>query len=69
MNTLMILAILVLGCVALDIVTLIVTMLLMVRLDDVPVADMVVLPSMQVKEDAPSITATNHHFFLTNRYN
>ena len=63
MNTLLILAILVLGCVALDIVTLIVTMLLMVRIEDLQVAGVVVLPSMQVKEDAPSIIAANHHFF------
>jgi hypothetical protein len=49
MNTFVILVILVLGCVALDIVTLIVTMLLMVRLEDVLVAGVVVLPSMEVK--------------------
>ena len=63
MNTIMILVILVVGCVALDIVTLIVAMLLMVRIEDLQVADVVVLPSMQVKEDAPSITAAYHHFF------
>jgi hypothetical protein len=45
MNTFVILMILVLGCVALDIVTLIVTMLLMIRLEDVVAAGLVVLPS------------------------
>jgi hypothetical protein len=49
MNTLVILAIIVLGCVALEIVDLILIMQLMMRLEDVPVAEMVVLPSMQVK--------------------
>jgi hypothetical protein len=63
MNTFVILVILVLGCVALDIVTLIVTMQLMVRVEDLQVAGVVVLPSMQVKEHAPSIIAANHHFF------
>jgi len=53
MNTLVILAILVLGCLALDIVILIITMQLMVRIEDVQVAEMVLLPSMQVKEGAP----------------
>jgi hypothetical protein len=52
MNTLVILAILVLGCLALDIVILIITMQLMVRLEDVPVAEVVLLSSMQVKEGA-----------------
>jgi hypothetical protein len=52
MNTLIILAILVLGCLALDIVILIITMQLMVRLEDVPVAGVILLPSMQVKEGA-----------------
>ena len=53
MNTLVILAILVLGCLALDIVILIITMQLMVRIEDVQVAEVVLLPSMQVKEGAP----------------
>jgi hypothetical protein len=48
-NTLVLLAILVLGCLALDIVILIITMQLMVRIDDV-VPQMVVPASMQVKE-------------------
>jgi len=52
MNTLVILAILVLGCLALDIVILIITMQLMVRLEDVPVVEVVLLSSMQVKEGA-----------------
>ena len=52
MNTLVILAILVLGCLALDIVILIITMQLMVRIEDVQVAEVVLLPSMQVKEGA-----------------
>jgi hypothetical protein len=52
MNTLVILAILVLGCLALDIVILIITMQLMVRIEDV-VPQMIVSPSMQVKEGAP----------------
>jgi hypothetical protein len=51
MNTLIILAILVLGCLALDIVILIITMQLMVRIEDV-VPEMIVLPSMQVMEGA-----------------
>ena len=53
MDTLVILAILVLGCLALDIVILIITMQLMVRIEDVQVAEVVLLPSMQVKEGAP----------------
>jgi hypothetical protein len=48
MNTLVLLAILVLGCLALDIVILIITMQLMVRIEDV-VPEVVVWPSMQVK--------------------
>ena len=52
MNTLVLLAILVLGCLALDIVILIITMQLMVRIEDV-VPQMIVSPSMQVKEGAP----------------
>jgi hypothetical protein len=48
MNTLVLLAILVLGCFALDIVILIITMQLMVRIEDV-VPQMVIPPSMQVK--------------------
>lgn len=52
MNTLVLLAILVLGCLALDIVILIITMQLMVRIEDV-VPEMIVSPSMQVKEGAP----------------
>jgi hypothetical protein len=63
MNTFVIIVVLVLGCVALDIVILLVTMQLMVRLDDLPVAEVVVLPSMQTQEDASSIIAANHHFF------
>ena len=51
MNTLVLLAILVLGCLALDIVILIITMQLMVRVEDV-VPEMIVSPSMQVKEGA-----------------
>jgi hypothetical protein len=47
-NTLVLLAILVLGCLALDIVILIITMQLMVRIEDV-VPEMIVSPSMQVK--------------------
>jgi hypothetical protein len=46
-NTLVLLAILVLGCLALDIVILIITMQLMVRIEDV-VPQMIVSPSMQV---------------------
>jgi hypothetical protein len=52
MNTLVILAILVLGCLALDIIILIITMQLMVRLEDVSVAEEVLLSSKQVKEGA-----------------
>jgi hypothetical protein len=52
MNTLVLLAILVLGCLALDIVILIITMQLMVRIEDVQAAEVVLLPSMQVKEGA-----------------
>jgi len=37
----------------LDIVILIITMQLMVRIEDVQVAEVVLLPSMQVKEGAP----------------
>jgi hypothetical protein len=52
MNTLVILAILVLGCLALDIVILIITMQLMVRIEDV--VSEVVLLSMQVMEGSSS---------------
>jgi hypothetical protein len=48
MNALVLLAILVLGCLALDVVILIITMQLMVRIQDV-VPQMVVWPSIQVK--------------------
>ena len=68
MNTILILALLVLGCVALDIVCLILIMQVMLKVEDLSVAEIVVLPSMQVKEDALSIVAANDHFF-TNRYN
>lgn len=54
MNVLVILAILILGCVALDIVILIITMQLMVRIEDV-VPEMIVSPSMQVMEGSSSI--------------
>jgi hypothetical protein len=64
MNTLIILAIIVLGCVALEIVDLILIMQLMLRLEDVPVAEVVVLPSIQVKEYASSIVAANDLFLL-----
>jgi hypothetical protein len=47
-NTLLLLTILVLGCLALDIVVLTITMQLMVRIEDV-VPEMIVSPSMQVK--------------------
>jgi hypothetical protein len=47
-NTLLLLTILVLGCLALDIVILTITMQLMVRIEDV-VPEMIVSPSMQVK--------------------
>jgi hypothetical protein len=47
MNTLLLLAVLVLGCLALDIVTLVITMQLMVRIEDVLVADVMVMPSIQ----------------------
>ena len=54
MNTLVLLAILVLGCLALDIVViLIITMQLMVRVEDV-VPEMIVSPSMQVMEGSSS---------------
>ena len=47
-NTLLLLTILVLGCLALDIVILTITMQLMVKIEDV-VPEMIVWPSMQVK--------------------
>jgi hypothetical protein len=53
MNTLVILAILVLGCLALDIVILIITMQLMVRIEDV-VSEVVLFSSMQVMEGSSS---------------
>ena len=49
MNTLVILAIIVLGCVALEIVDLILIMQLMRDLEDVRVAEVVLLSSLQVK--------------------
>ena len=52
-NTLVLLAIIVLVCLALDIVILIITMQLMVRIEDV-VPEMIVSPSMQVMEDSSS---------------
>ena len=66
MNTLVILAILVLGCLALDIVILIITMQLMVRIEDVPVAGIVAspsMPSMQVEEYPLSMVKTDFHLF------
>ena len=54
MNTLLLLTILVLGCLALDVVMLTITMQLMVRIEDV-VPEMIVSPSMQVKGDATFI--------------
>jgi len=54
MNTLVILAIIVLGCVALEVVDIILIMQLMRGLENIQVADVVLLPSMQVKEGAPS---------------
>ena len=62
MNTLLILVIIVLGCVAFDIVDIILIMQLRLMLEDALVAEVVVLPSMQVKEYAPSIVAANDHF-------
>jgi hypothetical protein len=52
MNILVIIAIIVLVCVGLDIVDLILIMQVMLRLDDVASAEMIALPSMQVKETA-----------------
>ena len=46
-NTLLLLTILVLGCLALDIVVLTITMQLMVRIEDL-VPEMIIWPSMQV---------------------
>jgi hypothetical protein len=66
MNTLVILAILVLGCLALDIVILIITMQLMVRIEDVPVAGIVAspsMPSMQVEEYPLSMVKTDYRLF------
>ena len=66
MNTLVILAILVLGCLALDIVILIITMQLMVRIEDVPVAGIVAspsMPSMQVEEYPLSMLKTDYRLF------
>lgn len=54
MNTLVILAIIVLGCVALEVVDIILIMQLMRGLEDVQVADMVLFSSMQVKEGSSS---------------
>lgn len=51
MNTLVLLVIIVLVCVAVDIVNLIINMQLMARLGDLT-AKMIIWPSMQVKEDA-----------------
>ncbi len=62
----MILAILVLGCLALDIVILIITMQLMVRIEDVPVAGIVAspsMPSMQVEEYPLSMVKTDYRLF------
>jgi hypothetical protein len=53
MNTLVILAILVLGCLVLDIVILIITMQLMVRIEDV-VSEVVLFSSIQVIEGSSS---------------
>ena len=58
----MILVIIVLGCVALDIVDLILIMQLRLMLENVLVTEVIVLPSMQVKEYATSIVAANEHF-------
>jgi hypothetical protein len=52
-DTLVLLAIIVLGCLALNIVILIITMQLMVRIEDL-VPEMIVSPSMQVMEGSSS---------------
>jgi len=41
-------------------------MQLMVQLDDVALADVIVAPSMQVKEGSSSINIDNHDFYHSN---
>jgi hypothetical protein len=60
MNTLVILVIIILVCVAVDIINLIITIQLMVRLGDL-VAQLLILPSIQVKEDTSLTVFANHH--------
>jgi hypothetical protein len=57
MNIIVIIAILVLVCVGIDIVALILIMQVMLRLDDMALAEMIVLPSVQVKESPSTISA------------
>lgn len=61
MNILVIIVIIVLVCVGLDIVEFILIMQVMLRLDDVAVAEIIALPSIQVKEYAQSAVAANDH--------
>jgi hypothetical protein len=61
MNILVIIAIIVLVCVGLDIVEFILIMQVMLRLDDVAAAEIITLPSIQVKEYAQSAVAANDH--------
>jgi hypothetical protein len=62
MNLLVIIVIIVLVCVGLDIVEFILIMQVMLRLDDVAAAEIIALPSIQVKEYAQSAVAVNDHF-------
>jgi hypothetical protein len=60
MNALIILVIIVLVCVAVDIVNLLITMQLMARIGDLA-AEVVFLPSMEVKKDAALTELANLH--------
>jgi hypothetical protein len=62
LNLLVIIVIIVLVFVGLDIVEFILIMQVMLRLDDVAAAEIIALPSIQVKEYAQSAVAVNDHF-------
>jgi hypothetical protein len=62
MNILVIVAIIVLVCVGLDIVILVLTMQVMLRLDDVATVEMIALPSILIKEPPSTITNALIHF-------
>jgi hypothetical protein len=62
MNILVIVAMIVLVCVGLDIVILVLTMQVMLRLNDVATVEMIALPSILIKEPSSTIINALIHF-------